>query len=240
MIMPVNQNIHLLFDLLAVLCAVITGGLAYIWKFQRSLERTAASIGSGYFFALSLGSIIGSFGLGTLNLYLSGEIIIGRSIIGAVFGAIIAVEIYKLYKGTKGSTGYIYAVPFCVLVAVGRLGCFFSGLDDYTCGTITTMPWGVDFGDGKLRHPVQLYESFSMLLCLVVIVISMKFKSEYVVRYGFYFCIGFYATQRFVWEFFKPYGTVIGSLNIFHIVCLVLIAYSIFMSVKVKNGYRTA
>ncbi len=238
--MPVTLNLHLLFDLLAVAAAFLSGGLVYRWKFQAALEKTAASVGNGYFVALAAGSVIGSFGLGTLNLYLSNELIVGRSIMGTLFGAIVAVELYKIFKNTKGSTGYIYAIPFCVLVAVGRWGCFLSGLEDHTYGTVTTLPWGVDFGDGQLRHPVQLYESFSMIFLAGVILLTLKFRPDFVIRYGFYVCAGFYAIQRFMWEFFKPYGAVIGGLNIFHIVCLLLIAYSVFMCIKVKHGYGTA
>lgn len=235
-----GNPVHLLFDLLAVAAAFLSGALVYKWRFQAALERTAASVGQGYFIALAAGSVIGSFGLGTLNLYLSGEMIVGRSILGTLFGAIIAVELYKLFKGTKGSTGYIYVIPFCVLVAVGRWGCFFSGLEDHTYGTVTALPWGVDFGDGQLRHPVQLYESFSMLFFAVWGLFVLRSKPDFIVRYGFYLCAGFYAAQRFIWEFYKPYGPALGPLNIFHIVSLLLIAYSVFMCVKVKNGNRTA
>ena len=48
-------------------------------------------------------------------------------------------------------------------------------------------------------------------------------------RNGFYLMVGFYASQRFLWEFLKPYATVVGPLNIFHILCLVLIEYSALM-----------
>ena len=238
--MHMTLNLHLLFDLLAVTCAVLAGAVVYRWKFQDALEKTAASVGNGYFMALAAGSVIGSFGLGTLNLYLSNELIVGRSILGTLAGAIVAVELYKIFKNTKGSTGYIYAIPFCVLVAVGRWGCFLSGLEDHTYGTVTTLPWGVNFGDGQLRHPVQLYESFSMIFLAGAILLTLKFRPDFVIRYGFYVCAGFYAIQRFMWEFFKPYGAVIGSLNLFHIVCLLLIGYSVFMCIKVKHGYGTA
>ena len=43
-------------------------------------------------------------------------------------------------------------------MAIGRIGCFLSGLDDHTAGNPTSLPWGVDFGDGVPRHPTQLYE----------------------------------------------------------------------------------
>jgi len=49
---------------------------------------------------------------------------------------------------------------FAVGVAVGRIGLLFSqGIDDFTYGTPTALPWAHDFGDGVPRHPVQLYES---------------------------------------------------------------------------------
>lgn len=232
--------IHTIFDLLALCFAMGAGAIVYRLRFREPLEKTAQAVGGGYFLSLSLGSILGSFILGTANLYLSGSPIIGRSIIGTLFGAIVAVEIYKLFRGVRGSTGYLYVLPFCVLVTIGRLGCFFAGLEDHTYGIQTNFPWGVDFGDGISRHPVQLYESLSMAVFALFVIITLKFKPDLIIYYGFYLCVGFYAAQRFAWEFLKPYGAVIGGLNLFHIVCFILIAYSIFMIVKVKHGYRSA
>ena len=37
----------------------------------------------------------------------------------------------------------------------------------------------------------------------------------------------FYACQRFAWEFLKPYPTVVGPLNVFHLLSVGLIAYGI-------------
>ncbi len=41
---------------------------------------------------------------------------------------------------------------------VGRIGCFLAGLHDGTYGVPTSLPWGVDFGDGIARHPTQVYD----------------------------------------------------------------------------------
>lgn len=48
-------------------------------------------------------------------------------------------------------------------------------------------------------------------------------------RQGFYLFTGWYGVQRFAWEFLKPYPTVIGPLNLFHLVSIALIVYSILM-----------
>ncbi len=233
----INEVIlHTAFDMLAVLLAILTGWRAYKWRFQQALPETTAKIGTGYFLFLSLGSITGAYLFGTLNLYISGVPEIGRSILGAVFGAICMVELYKLRKGMSGSTGYIYIVPFTVSVIIGRVGCFLSGLHDQTHGVETDLPWGWDYGDQVLRHPVQIYESLSMIALLLCIVAALKYCHNTVVRYGFYMCVGFYAAQRFVWEFFKPYGDVIPPLNIFQVLCLTIMLYSAFMILRVRRA----
>lgn len=231
-------TIHHLFDLLAILAAVTSGIVAVRWKLYPALEKTTRKLGPGYFLALSSGSLLGSFMLGTLNLYLSGEAIVGRSILGAVIGATLTVEIYKLIRKTRGSTGFIYVIPFCLLVIVGRLGCFFAGLEDHTFGIETHLPWGVDFGDQQLRHPVQLYESLAMLFFLVFVVIALAVQSDLIIGYGYYLCVGFYGAQRFFWEFLKPYAELVGPFNIFHFASAFLIIYCIFMCQGVRRGYR--
>jgi prolipoprotein diacylglyceryltransferase len=193
----------------------------------------------GYFIALALGAIAGALLFGSLNMGLAGRWVLGHSIAGAIAGGVIAVEAFKLVFGIRGSTGAQFAAPLATGIAVGRLGCFFAGLPDFTYGTPTTLPWGVDFGDGVARHPVQLYESAAMLLFLIVYLRQIERGSKPFRMQGFYLFVGWYACQRFLWEFFKPYPTLIGPFNIFHIVCAILLAYSIFM-LRRDNDLRPA
>ena len=74
--------------------------------------------------ALLAGAAAGGFGAGTLNLWLSGAPGIGRSIVGALAGAILAVELFKRWRGIAGSTGLIFVPAFATSVVVGRWGCF--------------------------------------------------------------------------------------------------------------------
>ncbi len=60
--------------------------------------------------------------------------------------------------GLQQSTGDLYAIPLAVAIAIGRIGCFLTGLPDNTYGTPTNLPWAVNFGDNIPRHPTQLYE----------------------------------------------------------------------------------
>ena len=82
----------------------------------------------------------------------------GKSIVGGLLGGVAGVERVKRWLGESRSTGDLFVLPLCLGMAVGRIGCFLTGLADHTFGVATTLPWGVDFGDGIPRHPTQLYE----------------------------------------------------------------------------------
>ena len=90
--------------------------------------------------------------------------LMGKTIVGGFLGGTIAVEFAKWYAGERRSTGDLFVVPLCVGTAVGRIGCFLGGLEDRTYGTPTSLPWGIDFGDGIPRHPTQLYEIVFMAI----------------------------------------------------------------------------
>ncbi|MCJ8312266.1 MAG: prolipoprotein diacylglyceryl transferase [Saccharospirillaceae bacterium] len=185
-----------------------------------------------YILSAVLGLVIGSFLFGTLNSWLSADIHIAKSVVGALVGAIIAIEIYKRFSFIQQSTGALYVLGLSLSIALGRLGCFFAGLDDFTYGIQSNVVFAVDFGDGVNRHPVQLYESFSLLVFSMFFMILLKVKKPFVLSYGFYlFCL-FYGAQRFGWEFLKPYHLIIGSFNVFHFLTLFLMLYAVIMIVN--------
>ncbi|MFO1133447.1 MAG: prolipoprotein diacylglyceryl transferase family protein [Hyphomicrobiales bacterium] len=220
--------IHTVFDLLAACAALGMTLFVYQWRLKEAGKKID-SAGPLYAVALLAGAAIGGFGAGTLNLFLSGQMGIGRSIVGALAGAIIAVELFKRWRGISGSTGLIFVPAFATSVVVGRWGCYFAGLTDDTYGTPTTLAWGHDFGDGVTRHPVQLYESITMAVFLMVALVLIGRRNAFFMRNGFYLLVLTYAAQRFLWEFLKPYGTVAGPFNLFHLLCAGLVIYSLLM-----------
>lgn len=205
----------------------------YHWRL-RAAGGKIESAGPFYAVSLVLGAAIGGFGAGTLNLWLAGEGGIGRSILGALAGAILAVELFKTLRGIRGSTGLIFVPAFATSVMVGRWGCFLSGIEDQTHGTATALPWGHDFGDGVLRHPVQLYESLVMGGFLALSLYLLWRRSSFFMRSGFHVMVLVYAGQRFLWEFLKPYAPLLGPFNLFHFLCLGLVIYSAAMIAKAR------
>ncbi len=220
--------IHTIFDILAAAASLGVTAFCYRGRLRDAAQRIEHA-GVGYVLALILGAALGGYGLGSLNMWISGAPMVARSIVGALAGAILAIELFKWTRGLKGSTGLIFVPAFAMTVVVGRWGCFLSGLEDETHGTPTTLPWGVDLGDGILRHPVQLYESFAMAAFLAVALALIGKRNHWFMRNGFYALVLFYAVQRFFWEFLKPYGAVIGPFNLFHLVCAALAIYALAM-----------
>lgn len=220
--------IHSVFDLIASLCSLCMTVFVYRWRLSSAMAKIERA-GLGYAAALLIGAALGGYGFGTLNLWLSHVPGVGRSIVGALAGGIIGIEIYKYLRGMRGSTGIVFVPAFATTVFVGRWGCHLAGLADETYGKPSTLPWAVDLGDGIFRHPVALYESFSMLAFLIFALVMLARRNAWFLANGFYAMVLFYAAQRFAWEFLKPYATVIGPFNLFHLVCLGLACYALIM-----------
>ena len=132
----------------------------------------------------------------------------GKTIVGGLLGGWIAVEVAKKLSRVHSRTGDLFAVPLCVGIAVGRLGCFFAGLADDTYGTPTALPWAVDFGDGVHRHPTQIYE-FLFLAALAALLWHWQGRPHREGQIFRAFMAG-YLGWRLVIDSLKPQPTIHG------------------------------
>lgn len=126
----------------------------------------------------------------------------GKTVVGGFTGGLIAVELVKWRIGVREATGDLFAVPLALGIAIGRIGCFLSGLDDHTYGIATTLPWGVDFGDGISRHPTQLYES--LFASALAVVLSAFARRPHRQGDVFKLFLGSYMAFRVVVDMVKP------------------------------------
>jgi prolipoprotein diacylglyceryltransferase len=76
---------------------------------------------------------------------------------------------------------------------------------------------------------VQLYESAAMAAFAIFYVVAVAKRNSFVMVNGFYLALGYYGLQRFVWEFLKPYGALLGPLTLFHLLSLIILLYAAFM-----------
>jgi phosphatidylglycerol---prolipoprotein diacylglyceryl transferase len=147
----------------------------------------------------------------------------GKTVVGGLLGAIVGVELTKKYIGVKQSTGDAFVTPLIFGMMIGRVGCFLTGLDDRTYGTVTNLPWAVDFGDGLLRHPTPIYEILFLFVLFLLIQWRSRYKSRSGDRFKFY-TIG-YLSFRFLVDFIKPEFHPILGVSAIQIACALGIFY---------------
>jgi phosphatidylglycerol:prolipoprotein diacylglycerol transferase len=142
----------------------------------------------------------------------------GKTIVGAILMGTIAVEFAKRRAGITRRTGDLFAMPLAVGISIGRMGCLLAGLADNTYGLPTSLPWGIDLGDGVRRHPVELYETAAM------IVLALCLRRIRPPRFNegdrFRAFVLAYFSWRFLIDFLKP-GVRFGGVTILQWICLV-------------------
>lgn len=126
-----------------------------------------------------------------------------KTVAGGFLGGLFGVEIIKKIIGVKIASGDIYVIPIIVALFIGRIGCFSMGIAETTYGIETTFFMGMNLGDGKLRHPVALYEMIYMVLLFFLF---RRIKNVDLVngdRFKLFMVL--YFLYRFSVEFIKPY-----------------------------------
>lgn len=159
----------------------------------------------------------------------------GQSIVGGLLGGLIGVEIAKKLTSQTRSTGDAMVLPIAVGLAIGRVGCFLAGLHDDTYGLPTSLPWGVDFGDGTPRHPTQLYE-IAVVLPLGLALHRARLPTP---GLAFKLFLSSYLLWRFAVEFLKPVP-VAYPLGLSGIQWTCLAALAVYLPLTLRAARRTA
>jgi len=159
----------------------------------------------------------------------------GKTIVGGLLGGLIGVELTKKLIGWTRSTGDDFVLPLIVGMCIGRVGCFLTGLSDRTHGVETTWFTGVDFGDGVLRHPSQLYEiAFLILLGIVIGLIRRKGAMPWEGFLFQLFMLG-YLSFRLLIDFLKPTPHPYWIFNNVQIACILGIIYYVLLIRKLRR-----
>jgi phosphatidylglycerol:prolipoprotein diacylglycerol transferase len=166
----------------------------------------------------------------------------GKTIVGALAGGIIGVEITKWITKQKRSTGDILTFPLIYGIMIGRVGCFLTGVTDDTAGIPSSLPWAMDQGDGILRHPTALYEIlFLGILWVILVIIKKKTKLKEGILFRLF--IMSYFTFRLLVDFLKPAPLAIAGYTPIQIVCLVFALWYAIDIIRIhyfNHGSRTA
>ncbi len=154
----------------------------------------------------------------------------GKSIIGGLIGGYIGVIIGKKIVGVKEKRFGNQIAPAVALgMAIGRIGCFLTGC---CFGIETSLPIGINFGDGANRIPTQLIEMTFCLILFGYLFYKQKSKKELQPGILFYDLILYYFVFRFLIEFIRETEKNILFLSIYQIISILGIIYIVF---KIKK-----
>ena len=140
-----------------------------------------------------------------LSLYQS------KTVAGGFLGGLFGVETVKKIIKVNIASGDIYVFPIIIALFIGRIGCFLSGIAEPTFGIETSFFMGINLGDGKLRHPVALYEIIYTVLLFVLFYKLRKSTLDNGDRFKLFMVL--YFLYRFLVEFIKPYHTLFLHLS---------------------------
>ena len=226
---------HLVFECLGIAIAAIV----YIRLRRNFGDPFVAPFRSGLIAIAVAGGVVGAKllfwfedpQLTLRNLNNPQYLFSGQTIVGGLTAGLLCVELAKRYIGVRQSTGDLYAIPLALGIAVGRVGCFLTGLADNTFGTPTSLPWAINFGDGIARHPTQLYESLFLLLLVPLLYYVLKKTTSSAPQNRllqgdtFKIFLTAYFLFRFACDFIKPYPRVFLGLGTLQWVCAVVLLY---------------
>lgn len=222
-----NINIHLVLEYLSFFVAF----RYYVVLRQKSNDHISSNNRLSIILGAALGALIGSRVVGVLEnpvFDVSQQNIIQllntKTIMGGLFVGLLGVELAKKIIGETQSSGDLFVFPIILGIFIGRIGCFLSGINEFTYGKETSFFIGMDLGDGVLRHPTSLYE----LVFLIILFFGLKqLQKHRNLKNGdlFKWFMILYFTFRFCIEFLKPNVFFVFGLSTIQILCVVCVLY---------------
>lgn len=204
-----------------VFLGIISGIVYFLYniKDKRSNKENAAKI----FFAALLGSSIGSkvpIIATNFNLFLEKPKIFlsGRSVLGGFIGGLIGVLIIKKILKIKGRYGNIIAPSAALGIAIGRLGCLNVG-----CCYGKIGKFGINYGDGNLRYPTQIFEILFHLSAFFILNFLKNRMKKNGILFTYY--VISYFVFRFFTEFIRASEIYLFKLTLYQIISIIGICF---------------
>lgn len=213
-----------------VTLALLVAGAWYCWEARRHATYGRYTI--ELFFAALVGSTLGAK-LPILVQYHKqilahannlSQLLAGRTVVGGLIGGTLGVIIAKKMLHLSGKTGNLFAPAIALGISIGRIGCLLHGC---CYGVPTTLPWGMNFGDGVLRHPTQLYESLGALAIFGgLLALRRRITEDGLLFYIFMIA---YFSLRFIVEYVRAEPRPFWGLTVAQVVSLGVIATYLFI-----------
>ncbi len=156
----------------------------------------------------------------------------GKTIVGGLIGGWLGVVSAKGFLGIRERRGNQFAPALALGLAFGRMGCLLQGC---CYGTATGLPWGIDFGDGLLRHPTQGYEILFHLTACAILLLTGAYRKPGGIALKYYFIS--YLIFRFTLEFIRVEPRLWLNLTGYQLAAMVFVpvlAFAVYREGRLK------
>lgn len=130
---------------------------------------------------------------------------------GLISSALVIYFFCKKYKIRLLDAGDLVVIPSALALTFTRIANFING---ELVGRVINTPYckwlGVDFGDGLIRYPSQLFQSASALLLFVILLLIFRCKPKRGVLTFSY--LTFYGLFRTITEFWRAPDPQVGFI----------------------------
>lgn len=220
---------------------IIWGGVGYF--FYRYLFSPISTLKTPFTkkqnFDYVLSIIVGWLTCGmifsTLDNYLidpTVPVYLTKSIAAAIFWGVLSSEVYKKIQKVNFNTGVVFVPWLVIWMIVGRIGAFLIGLRDHTHWLATSLPWGIDYGDGIPRHPLQIYEILVLAIFFILFCFFLRYRKDWTLKNGFFLFIFVYFIYRLLVGFISPYSHFWLWLNTYQVLSIWMVGYSLYKMKK--------
>lgn len=189
------------------LIGLIVGGVV-AWKLP--MPRMPRPVRIPVYLCAMVGGILGAKVPIWLSYGIKGYLIQGKSVMGGILGAFLAINLYKFCSGHKGGFGGRFVIPLAVAIGFGKIGCYLNGC----CG-------------GNLFIPVQLVESVFQFATALFLYYFYKRTQRPDWLFPLYLLL--YLFMRFVIEFWRIEPRVWGEFTVYQGLAVIFIPICIFI-----------
>ncbi|MBO4707756.1 MAG: prolipoprotein diacylglyceryl transferase [Elusimicrobiaceae bacterium] len=192
------------------ICSIVGLIAGALVALKLDMPRPPKHVQMPYYVCAFVGAILGAKVPIWLSYGFTNYIIQGKSVMGGMLGAFLAINLYKICSGHKGGFGGRFVIPLAVAIGFGKMGCYLNGC----CG-------------GTLIFPVQLIESlfqFITAICLYQFYLRTK-RAD--LLFPIYLLA--YLCMRFIIEFWRVEPRVLFDLTAYQYLALVFIPVCILI-----------
>jgi phosphatidylglycerol---prolipoprotein diacylglyceryl transferase len=243
MLLKVPAAVHSLFEV----AAFFVGFRYYLFLKKKQGDVIPMMNRIWIIVGATLGALIGSRLIGALedprwmhdvslkNIFIAFN---NKTIVGGLYGGLFGVELTKYFLKEKNRSGDLFVFPILLALIIGRIGCTLTALQDHTAGGPTTLPWGIDYGDGVARHPLPAYE-IVFLGMLWISLLQLRRNISFAPGSLFMIMMLAYTLFRFAMEFAKTDYIYPWQLTAIQTVCLcgMIYYYRVLLRPKTLLAY---